>query len=92
MANVDAHWATWLLAAIQATGLLSAWLARLSEGSRGQTLCQYIFLTCLAVVGGAALLALTMGAASWLFCGFTLSLMILAAVWDFRGSLALEAT
>ena len=78
--------AFWMLAAIQVLGLASAWFARLSEGSAGQTTCQWLFFCCLTLVGIATITALQLGPGSWLTSGSTLSLMVLAATCDFSRS------
>ncbi len=91
MVDYDAQTVSWILVTVQLAGLSSAWLARLSEGSRGQTSCQRIFLACLGLVGVATVLSLFMTAGTWMFSGATLSLMVLAAVWDFGGSTRAEA-
>lgn len=71
----------WALVALQAWGILIAWLTRASEGSRCQSCCQYLFFTTLAVVGiSTMLLALTDG--MWIFSGVTVTLMVLATTWE----------
>src|SRR5205807_2201261 len=91
MASVDAHVVVWILSIIQTLGLTSAWLARLSEGSRRQTWCQRFFFACLAMVGVATVVSMALSSAAWLICGTTLSLMVLAATWDFRSHAPAEA-
>ena len=80
----------WLLASIQAAGLLSALLARLGERSAFQTSCQGLFLLCLCLVGAATVFSLSAGAAPCLTCGSTLCLMAVAAVYDDRSTENLE--
>jgi hypothetical protein len=75
----------WGLVAIQIAGLISAWLARLSEGSRGQGHFQIAFFACMVLVGLGTIVSLSLPPGRWLFSGATLSLMVLAAVWDFGG-------
>ena len=75
-----------MLAAVQVLGLASAWLARLSENSRRQSSCQWLFLACLALVGGSTIVALGLGSGCWLVCGATFSLMVLAVTCDFSRS------
>jgi len=82
---------TWILAVVQAVGLLSTWLARSSVGCRGQRPCQWLFLSCLLLVGLGTVLAMAISAAHWLFSAGTLALMILAAVWDFGVQSSTEA-
>jgi hypothetical protein len=85
MTNVqlDASW--WCLAVLVLAGLASAWFARLSEGSAVQTLFQRIFLGCLALVGGAAILSALVGQGSALASGAALSVMAVAATFDAGG-------
>ncbi len=72
------------LALLQIVGLLSAWLARLSEGSSQQSWCHGLFVGCLATIGLATMAFVATGVRPWLPSGATLSVMVLAAVWDFR--------
>jgi hypothetical protein len=74
----------WTLTLIQGLGLISAWLARLSEGSRGQACCQCLFFVCLALVGITAMATITLGPRYWLTPGATLGVMIVGAIWDFK--------
>jgi len=63
---------------------LSAWLARLSEGSARQAACQRFFLACLLLVGLGTIASLALVPTYWVASGTTLSLMVLAATCDFR--------
>ncbi len=74
----------WSLGIVQIAGLISAWLARLSEGSRSQRPCQWLFLTCLGLMGVMTMFSIALGLRYWLACGTTLSVMVLGAIWDFR--------
>lgn len=74
----------WGLALIQIVGLASAWLARMSEGSRSQVSCHRVFFCCLAMMGLTTMIALAVTPKYWLTSGTTLSLMVISAVWDFR--------
>ncbi|HWC91289.1 MAG TPA: hypothetical protein VG433_16585, partial [Pirellulales bacterium] len=71
------------LGAIQAVGLLSAWLARFTEGSHNQHWYQWLFFLCLLVLGLATIAALLSSPAACVVTGATLSVMVLAATWDF---------
>jgi hypothetical protein len=84
MAYLESSPFIWALGLVQFAGLLSAWLARLSEGSRGQAHCQTLYLACLGLIGVATMLSVSLGPRYLLFCGLTLSAMVLVAVWDFR--------
>jgi hypothetical protein len=85
MVDVDAL-AIWLFGGVQVVGLMSAWMTRLSEGSAGELFCQRFFLICLGLVGLATVAAVVVQSRAWIFCGGTLSLMVLATVWDFQDS------
>jgi hypothetical protein len=74
----------WSLGAAQFIGLASTWLARLSEGSRSQAPCQWLFFACLGLIGLLTLLAIALGPGYGLACGTTLAVMVLGAIWDFR--------
>ncbi len=84
MAYLDTSTFMWTLAIVQIAGLVSAPLARLSEGSRGQVPCHWLFMGCLATIGLATMLAVHMGPRYLLFSCLTMSIMVLVAVWDFR--------
>ena len=84
MAYLESSFLVWSLGLIQAAGLISAWLARLSEGSRSQAPCQCLFLAFLGLVGAATMLSAALGPRYWLASGATLSVMVLGAIWDFR--------
>jgi hypothetical protein len=90
MAYLETSFFAWLLGFIQIAGLLSAWLARLSEGSRRQAWCQRLFVACLALVGLTTMLVVALGARHWVASGATLSAMILAAIWDFSAHAGVE--
>jgi hypothetical protein len=76
----------WLFGTVQVLGLTSAWIARLSTGSRRQTSCHCVFLACLPVVGGSAAVSLGLGPSCWLVSSVTLSLMVLTVTCDFSRS------
>ncbi len=82
--QVDSSTLVWILAAIQVSGLISAWLARLSIGFRHQNYCQMLFFVFLAAVGATTAMSLFMASHfTWMGCGTTLCLMVLTAIWDF---------
>ncbi len=76
--------ALWAFVVAQILGLVSAWCARLSEGSTRQTPCQWLFFGCLILVGIATIFALRLGSGPWLTSGSTLSLMVLTVTCDFN--------
>jgi hypothetical protein len=84
MAYLEASLLLWGLGSIQIVGLISAWLARFSEGSRRQSCCHRLFLGCLGLIGLTTMATLALGPKYWLPSGMTLSVMVLGAVWDFR--------
>ena len=91
MAYLETSFWAWFLGLIPIAGLLSAWLARLSEGSSRQAWCQRLFVACLAIVGLLTMAFVALGARYWLASGATLSVMILAAVWDFSTHASVES-
>jgi hypothetical protein len=74
----------WVLAIVQVAGVISAWLARLSEGSRGQDSCHRLFFGFLALMGLATMYSVALGPRYLLFACISLSVMVLVAIWDFR--------
>ena len=76
----------WALVAIQILGMISAGVARLSEGSRSQASCQGFFFALLFLVGIATVVAVTLGPGCWLISSSTLSLMVLTVTCDFGRS------
>jgi hypothetical protein len=86
MNGLDSPAMVWLLIGAQLIGFTSAWLARLSEGSAGQTLSQYMFCGMLPLMGVATIIALAVGPGCWLGCSATLAAMVLTVTCDFRGS------
>jgi hypothetical protein len=90
MAYPEGAFLIWSLGFIQIAGLVSAWLARLSEGSRSQAPCHWLFLAFLGLVGLATMASVTLGPRYWLASGATLSVMTLGAIWDFRAQARVE--
>ena len=91
MSGLEGPLVLWTLPVIQVMGLISAWLARLNEGCRGQTVCRWFFLGCLGLVSLATMISPNLGPGCWLASGTTLSLMVLAATCDFSRSRQAEA-
>ena len=75
-----------LLVAVQLLGLLSAWIARLCEGSSRQTAAQRLFFFSLALVGVATVVSLGLRPGDWLSSAAVLSVMVVGAVCDFKPS------
>ena len=86
MNGFDSPSVLWLFVAAQLLGVLSAWLARLSEGSVCQAVSQWMFFGVLPLMGAATMVALAVGPGCWLACCATLSVMVLTVTCDFRGS------
>jgi hypothetical protein len=82
MAYLESTSFAWVLGVVQFAGVFSAWLARFSEGSRGQASCHWLFLALLGLLGFAAMLSVSFGPKYLLFSCLTLSVMVLVAVWD----------
>ncbi|MGD0899105.1 MAG: hypothetical protein ABR915_14800 [Thermoguttaceae bacterium] len=72
----------WGIGAVQVLGLLSACVARLAEGSRGQAWFQRLFFVCLLLVGLAATVASGVGPGCWMLSNATLAVMVLMATFD----------
>ncbi len=85
MISIDSPTTTWALYSLLASGLLFAWTARVSIGTRHQGLFQLLFLGVFAGVGGLAVFAPTLGPTWHCWSGGVLCAMALAAVWDLRG-------
>jgi hypothetical protein len=73
----------WTAAAIQVVGLVSAWMARVSERTRQEAFFQRLFFVCLIVVGLTTIAAVWLRLACWLVSAVTFALMVLAATCDF---------
>lgn len=82
--TIDAAMILWAFGCVQIAGLVTAWIARISEGSATQLLFQRLFLLFLLANGLATMYAMQMGAGYWLSSAATLGVMVLAAVCDFR--------
>ena len=79
----DGSLVAWAIAAIQAMGLVSAFCARASVGSRGQSWCQAVCLACLALVGLSSLIAaISSYPLIWLASSANFGVMVMAAIWD----------
>jgi hypothetical protein len=76
----------WILALIEVVGLASAWMARLSLGSRRQGPFQALFIVCLILSGATTVAALPLGPGCWLTASATFAIMVLTATCDFSRS------
>ncbi len=79
---------TWIVLACLSIGLLSVWAARRAEGSIAERFCRYFMMGSMVLVGATSIVALRIHSASWIGCGFTLSVMVVVATSDFRRSSA----
>ncbi len=80
--TLDPRVVFWILVAVEATGLASASLVRLSAGCRSHQSCQWLFFACLSLVGFASIVAMGISPLCWLLSAVTLAMMIVGAVWD----------
>lgn len=71
---------------VLATGLLSAWFARIGAGSPQQTLSHALFFGCLPMVAGATIISVGIGPGYWLASASTFAVMVLAATAETRRS------
>ena len=83
MDHFDSTAVLWTFGAVQALGLASAWLSRVSEGSLLQPWFQRLFLMSLLLSGAATIIAPGMGGVYWLISSATLGTMVVIAVCDF---------
>jgi hypothetical protein len=74
------------LGGIQIVGLISAWLARFTEGSQHQHWYQRLFFVCLLMLGMATIAAMHSSPGACVMTGATFAVMVLAATWDFSAS------
>ncbi len=89
MQHVDDFLLFWILSSIHSCGLFCAWLTRRHAGTRRQSLCEWLFLAFLVLVGLSTLTAMLHGRGGhWVFGGATLGTMVLMAVWDFKSTVA----
>jgi hypothetical protein len=71
-----------ILVAAQCCGILTAVLARLSEGSFIAAAFQWVFFVALALVGAATAVAITIGPGIWVACATSFAVMVLLATCD----------
>lgn len=79
MTHVEGPAVVWTILSVQVLGILSACLARFSEGCACQRFCQGLFFLFLALVGGSAVVSLRFGPGCWFTSGAILAVMVLAA-------------
>ena len=81
--SLEATTGLWIFGVVQLLGVVSAWLARLSEGSSHQSRFQWLFFLSLVVIGATTTGCLLFSPRHWLAPAFTLAIMILVVVCDF---------
>ena len=84
MDHFDSTAMFWCFGAVQALGLITAWLSRVSEGSLLQPWFQRLFVLSLLATGVATIIAPGIGGVYWLISSATLGTMVVMAVCDFR--------
>lgn len=72
----------WAFTLIQVAGLGSAALSRMAHTRAIQTSCELLFFGFLAVVACVTIGSIALGWAAWIVSAFTLSLMVVTAIWD----------
>ena len=83
----DPVWFLWCLATVQLMALVSACVARMTEGSLREARYQWLCLGCLALAGLATMASLIVGPATCVFSGVVLAVTILTATWDLGATL-----
>ena len=84
MPSLDSTASLWILGSVQLMGMTSAWLARLSEGSAHQALCQRFFFLALLLMGLATMVTASGHPSMWLVSAVTLAVSLLVVICDFR--------
>jgi len=72
----------WAVVSVQILGILSACLARFSEGCACQKLCQGLFFLFLTLVAGSAVVSLRFRPECWLTAGAVLAVMVVTATFQ----------
>jgi hypothetical protein len=71
--------AIWAVSLIQVLGVVSALLARFSEGCACESLCQRLFFVCLFLVAASAVVSFGLEPGCWLASGGILAVMVVIA-------------
>jgi hypothetical protein len=79
MTLLDSSALAWAILAAQSLGILSACLARFSQGCSCQRVFQAFFLLCLVMVAGAGVASFALEPECWLTSGALLAVMLVAA-------------
>jgi hypothetical protein len=91
MNGIESSSALWLWAMMHVLGLVSAWLARVSECSGHYILGYSLFFACLSMIGVSTVIALATGPGSWIISATILAAMILIGTCDFRSDTQMAA-
>jgi hypothetical protein len=84
MPSLDSTASLWILGCVQLVGMTSAWVARLSEGSQHQALCQRFFFVALLLMGLTTAATAASHHSMWLISAVTLAISLLVVICDFR--------
>ena len=86
MIELENYLAFAILVTLQVLGLASAAVARISIGSRHQGKFQWVFLSCLGLVGMSMVISLGVAPGLWIGSGAILAVMALATTCEFGRS------
>ncbi len=75
-------WLFWLIVIVQCVGVGAIPVARVGHRVQAYLLCQCIYLASLLVVCAVLVLSFSMGSHGWVWCGITVSIMIVGATLD----------
>jgi hypothetical protein len=82
MGSLQGPTVSWVVLTIQLSGIVSACLARFSEGCACQRFCQGLFFLCLALVAASAVVTLRLEPDCWLTSGGILAAMVVTATFQ----------
>ncbi len=82
MTYLEGSAVVWAVVLIQVLGVVSACLARFSEGCACQKLYQGLFFVCLALVATSAVVSFGFDPGCWLTSGGILAVMVVAATFQ----------
>ena len=86
MAYLEGSGVVWAVVLVQVLGVVSACMARFSEGCACQRLYQGLFFLCLALVAASAVVSFGLEPGCWLTSGGILGLMVVTATFQPGGS------
>jgi hypothetical protein len=82
MTHLQSSAIPWAVVSVQILGILSACLARFSEGCGCQKFFQCVFFVLLTLVGGSAVVSLRFEPGCWLTSGTILAVMVVVATYQ----------